>query len=197
MSHDQPSIHLRDPSAHRIDGPVEWSAAEEAEIAQIVARYPTKRAAIMPVLWFAQRKWGWLPFDVMRLVAKTLELKPSEVLEVASFYTMFKKEPTGKYLIQACHTLSCALVGADRIIRYIENKLQLDENGNSPDGKFTLMRVECLAACGSGPMMQINDDFYELLTEKRVDEILDGMRAGEPLPLPRPEVDQWTYTPAS
>ena len=125
MSHDQPSIHLRDPSAHRIDGPVEWSSADEAEIVQIVARYPTKRSAIMPVLWHAQRKWGWLPFDVMRLVAKTLELKPSEVLEVASFYTMFKKEPTGKYLIQACHTLSCALVGADRIIRYIEAKLQL------------------------------------------------------------------------
>lgn len=197
MSHDQKSIHLRDMHGLTVQGPVEWTEEEKAEIAAIVAKYPTQRSAIMPVLWKAQRKWGWLQFDVLKLVAATLSLKPSEVLEVATFYTMFKKEPTGRYLIQACHTLSCALLGADRIIRHIEQKLQLDEHGNSPDGKFTLMRVECLAACGSGPMMQINDDFYELLTEQKVDEILDAMAADRPLPVPRPEVDQWTYTPVS
>jgi NADH-quinone oxidoreductase E subunit len=197
MSHDQKSIHLRDMHGLTVRGPVEWTEEEKAEIAAIVAKYPTERSAIMPVLWKAQRKWGWLQFDVLKLVAATLSLKPSEVMEVATFYTMFKKEPTGKYLIQACHTLSCALLGADRVIRHIETKLQLDEHGNSPDGKFTLMRVECLAACGSGPMMQINDDFYELLTEQKVDEILDAMAADRPLPVPRPEVDQWTYTPVS
>ncbi|MCB9744721.1 MAG: NAD(P)H-dependent oxidoreductase subunit E [Alphaproteobacteria bacterium] len=184
-------------SAYKVEGAVGWTEAEQAEIEGILSRYPTKRAAIMPVLWKAQRKHGWLGFKVLRLVAETLELHPSEVLEVASFYTMFKKEPTGKYLIQVCHTLSCALNGADRIVRHIEDKLQIDAHGNSSCGRFTLMRVECLAACGSAPMMQIDDDFYELLTEKKVDEILDAMAADKPLPTPRPEVDQWTYTPVS
>lgn len=197
MGHDEKSIHLRDMSRYAVQGPVAWSDADQAELATIQARYPTQRAAVMPVLWHAQRKWGWLHPEVMRLVAQTLNLKPSEVLEVASFYTMFKKEPTGRYLIQVCHTLSCALAGSDRIIRYMQDKLQLDAHGNSPDGRFTLMRVECLAACGSGPMMQINDDFYELLTEAKIDEIFEALRADKPLPLPRPEVDQWTYTPVS
>ncbi|MCB9764420.1 MAG: NAD(P)H-dependent oxidoreductase subunit E [Alphaproteobacteria bacterium] len=197
MSHDGKSIHLRDMSAFAIEGPLEWTDQDRAQIEQIRGRYPTSRAAIMPVLWHAQRKFGWLSFDVMRLVAETLGLHPSEVLEVASFYTMFKKEPTGRYLIQVCHTLSCALNGADRVVEYITQKLDIGEDGHSACGRFTLMRVECLAACGSAPMMQINDDFYELLTEAKLDQILDGLSNDKPLPLPRPEVDQWTYTPVS
>ena len=193
MSHDQKSIHLRDMHGLTVQGPVEWTEEEKAEIAAIVAKYPTQRSAIMPVLWTAQRTWGWLQFEVLKLVAATLSLKPSEVMEVATFYTMFKKEPTGKYLIQACHTLSCALLGADRVIRHIETKLQLDEHGNSPDGKFTLMRVECLASCGSGPMMQVNEHFHERLTPQIVDEVVAALRSGRPLATPRPEVDRWTF----
>lgn len=175
---------------------ISWTAEQSAEIETIVAKYPTRRAAIMPVLWMAQRQWGWLSHGVMRLVATTLELPPSHVLSVASFYTMFKKAPTGKYLIQVCHTLSCELGGADRIVDYIGKKLGIGVGETTADGKFTLMRVECLAACGSAPMMQIDDDFYELLTEAKLDAILDGLAADAPLPLPRPEVNQWTY-PAS
>lgn len=180
-------------------GQVSWSEQDLVDIEAIVERYPERKAAIMPVLWKAQRKWGWLSLDVQRLVARTLGLPPSHVLAVATFYTMFKKAPTGRWLLQVCHTLSCELAGADRIIEHLRRRLQLDDQGNSADGKFTLMRVECLAACGSAPMMQVNDDFYELLTPERLDQILDALAADAPLPTPRPEVDRWVYptTPAS
>lgn len=176
-------------------GDIAWTDAEQAEIREIVSRYPTERSAIMPVLWKAQHKWGWLSYDVMRLVGQTLNLPPSHVLSVATFYTMFKKAPTGEFLIQVCHTLSCELAGAERVIDRIKAKLGISEGETTPDGKFTLMRVECLASCGSGPMAQINEHFYELLTDARVDSILDGLAAGGTAEL-QPEAERWTY-PAS
>jgi NADH-quinone oxidoreductase subunit E len=174
-------------------GPREWTAEQRAKIDEIVARYPTKKAAVMPVLWLAQETFDWLDLDVMRLVGKTLELPPSHVHAVASFYTMFKKQPTGRYVIDVCHTLSCALVGADRIVAHLEKVLEVDAHGNSRDGLFTLHRVECLASCGSAPMMQVNDHFYEFLTPERVDEIVAAFRAGSPLPTPRPEANEWQW----
>lgn len=174
-------------------GPVDWSDQDRAEIAELMTHYPTQRAALLPLLWMAQRKWGWLSFDVMRRVALTVDLPPSEVYSVATFYTMLKKQPTGKYLIQVCHTLSCKLAGADRIVQHVKDKLGIEEGQTTPDGMFTLMRVECLASCGSAPMMQIDDDFYEQLTPESIDRILEGLAKGEPLSLPRPEVDKWTF----
>lgn len=186
--------HFPQPPLDQGHGEIAWSEDEQRQIEEICTHYPTRRSAIMPVLWMAQRKWGWLSLDVMRLVGATLDLPPSEVYAVSTFYTMFKKQPTGKYLIQVCHTLSCKLVGAEQIIEHIKQRLGIEEGQTTPDGMFTLMRVECLASCGSGPMMQVDDDFYEQLTPEKLDEILDGMRKGQPLPLPRPEVDQWTFT---
>lgn len=177
-----------------IEGPIEWSGAEQAEIEEICGRYPERRAAMLPVLWKAQRKFGWLNFDVMRLVSESVGQPPSEVYAVASFYTMLKKQPTGKYLFQVCHTLSCALRGADALVAMLEDKLDIKCGETTPDGLFTLMRVECLASCGSAPMMQINDDFFELLNESRVDEIIAAIQADSPLPTPRPEADQWKWT---
>ena len=187
MSHGSPTAPA--PS----HGPVTWTEAELAQIEEICSHYPTRRSAVLPVLWMAQKKWQWLSFDVMRLVAGTLQLPPSEVYAVSTFYTMFKKQPTGRYLIQVCHTLSCKLVGAERIVEHIKQRLQIEEGQTTPDGLFTLMRVECLASCGSGPMMQVDDDFYEQLTPAKIDEILAGLQADKALPLPRPEVDQWTF----
>lgn len=174
-------------------GPVSWTEDELTEIAELMTHYPTRRSALLPILWMAQRKWDWLSFDVMRLVAQTVELPPSEVYSVATFYTMLKKQPTGTYLIQVCHTLSCQLSGAEQIITHIKDKLGIKEGETTPDGLFTLMRVECLASCGSAPMLQIDDDFHEQLTPESVDAILDGLAAGNPLPVPRPEVDKWTF----
>lgn len=172
--------------------PILWSADEAAEIEAIAAHYPERRSALLPVLWKAQRKFGWLSLDVIRLVATTLSLPPSDALAVASFYTMFKRQPTGRYLIQVCQTLSCALGGADRVVAHLKEALGIVEGETTPDGMFTLMRVECLASCGSPPMMQVNDDFYERLTPEKLDAILADLRAGTPLP--RPEVDQWQWT---
>lgn len=174
-------------------GPREWSAEQRLQVDDILSRYPTKKAAIMPVLWLAQDAWDWLDLDVMRLVARTLDLPPSHVHAVATFYTMFKKAPTGRYLLQVCHTLSCALVGADRIVAHLERTLECDAQGNSKDGLFTVMRVECLASCGSGPMMQVNEHFHERLTPQIVDEVVAALRSGRPLATPRPEVDRWTF----
>jgi NADH-quinone oxidoreductase E subunit len=164
-----------------------------AEIHKILARYPTKQSAVMPLLWMAQDAWEWLDLDAMRLIGRTLDLPPSHVHAVASFYTMFKKAPTNRYLIQVCHTLSCALVGADRIVEHLERTLQCDENGNSADGLFTVMRVECLASCGSAPMAQINEHYYEKLTPAVVDEVVAALRSGRPPVEPRSEADQWTF----
>jgi NADH-quinone oxidoreductase subunit E len=176
-------------------GPKSWSPEQEAKIAEILSRYPDKKSAIMPVLWLVQENWGWIDLDAMRLVAKTLELSPSHVHSVASFYTMFKKQPTGKYFIQICHTLPCWISGTDKIVSYLEKTLQLDEHGNSADGLFTVLRVECLASCGSAPMAQINDDFYERLTPALVDEIIAAFRSGkEP---PRPYESVWVHSHTS
>ena len=178
-------------------GPVDWTEQERADIEAIAARFPTRRSAILHVLWMAQAKWGWLSTDVLRRVGDTVGLPPSEVLAVASFYTMFKKQPTGTYLIQVCHTLSCALRGADQMVAHLEKILGVKCGETSADGKFTLMRVECLASCGSAPMMQVNEDFYEFLTEAKLDEIITAFKTGKPLPTPRPEVDQWHWTAPS
>lgn len=181
--------------APEIAGPITWTEAEEAEIRDMLSQYPTKRSATLPLLWKAQRKWGWLSLEVFRLVARTLELPPSEVLAVASFYTMFKKQPTGKYLIQVCHTLSCQLGGSEAVVAHLKKALGIAEGETTPDGLFTLMRVECLASCGSAPMMQINDDFYERLNAAKLDAIVDALRRGEPVP--RPELEEWQWTNAS
>ncbi len=179
-------------------GPREWTPEQAAEIEKILGRYPTKQAAVMPLLWMAQDAWDWIDLDIMRLIGRTLEIPPSQVHAVASFYTMFKKAPTNRYLIQVCHTLSCALVGAEGIVTHLEAKLKVDEHGNSADGLFTLVRVECLASCGSAPMAQVNEHFYERLTPALVDAVIESLRAeakgGAPVNnSPRKEADQWTF----
>lgn len=171
--------------------PKSWSPEQLRQIEQIKSRYPTQKAAIMPLLWLAQESWGWIDLEAMRLIGKTLDLAPSHVHAVASFYTMFKKQPTGKYFFQVCHTLSCWLAGSDQIVKHLEKTLQVDEHGNSADGLFTVLRVECLASCGSAPMAQINDDFYERLTPELVDQIVASLRAGKPVAPPL--VDQWVF----
>lgn len=181
------------PHAAAPRGPRSWTPDQEQQIASILTRYPTKKAAIMPVLWLAQESFGWLDLETMRLVGRTLELPPSHVHAVASFYTQFKKAPTGKYLLQVCHTLSCWLAGSDRMVAHLEKVLAVDESGHSADGLFTVMRVECLASCGSAPMMQVNDDFYERLTIEDLDNIIEALRRDGGRSLKRPEVDQWTH----
>ncbi len=153
------------------------------EVQGILARYPDKRSALIPVLNIAQREFGWISEPVMVYIAELLDLTPPKVFEVVTFYTLLNQRPVGKYLVQVCRTLSCALVGAEDLISYFKRKLGIRVGETTSDGLFTLRTVECLASCGTAPMMQINDTYYENLTREKVDRILDELKNGNHAPL--------------
>ncbi len=146
----------------------------------IVSRYPADRqkSALLPILHLVQAEYGWLSTPAMDRVAEYLDLKPIEVYEVATFYTMFFLKPQGKYVLEVCRTGPCCLVGAEKIMKHIEQKLNIKEGEVTPDGLFSWRGVECLAACGTGPVLQIGPEYsyYENLTEAKVDELIDGLR---------------------
>lgn len=156
--------------------PFAWSAEERSEIAAIVARYPERQAALLPVLRMAQRKAGWLSTEAMEEVARVLDLPPAHVAGVASFYTLFHKRPVGRHVIQVCRNLSCALVGALELIEHAKKKLGVDESGSSPDGRFTLESVECLAACEGAPCLQVGGESYHMaVTREAFDKLVDEL----------------------
>jgi NADH-quinone oxidoreductase E subunit len=155
---------------------VEFSAAAMKEFEEIVARYPKKEAAMLPVLYLAQREFGHIGQEAIDYVAKLMGQSSARVYGVVSFYTMFNTKPIGRHHIQVCRTLSCALRGAEMVTSTIKGKLGIDPGQTTPDGRFTLSEVECLASCGTAPMMQVNDDYYENLTEGKISEILDKMK---------------------
>lgn len=142
-----------------------------------MARYPTRRSAILPALTAAYKQLGHLNPTVYREIARILDVPYVEIAEAASFYTMFPKHEVGRYLIQVCHNISCSLRGADNLIAYIEKILGITLGETTPDKLFTLIAVECLGGCSAAPMMQINDTYYENLTRARVDEIIAELRA--------------------
>ncbi len=148
----------------------------KSEIEALFSKYPDKRSVVLEALRIAQQEIGYVSEPAMLDVAEILELTPIQVYEVATFYTQYNMKPVGKYLIQVCKTLSCALVGAEPIIDHIKNRLGIDLGETTKDGLFSIKWVECLAACGSGPMMQINNRYYEQLTSDKVDKILEDLK---------------------
>jgi NADH-quinone oxidoreductase subunit E len=160
------------------DRDIRFSEEELAKVKEIISRYPEgkQKSALLPVLHLAQDKWGWLSVKIMDYMAGLLKLQPIEVYEVATFYTMFHMKPVGKYVFEFCHTGPCCLVGAEKIQQYIENKLGIHVGETTPDGLFTLKTVECLASCGTAPVMQVGEYYYENLTESKIDELLDRWR---------------------
>ncbi len=148
-----------------------------AKIEEILARYPVKRSAMIPLLYLAQQDEGYVTEAAMKEIAQILKLTPPQVYETITFYTMLNLKPVGKFHIQVCQSLMCALVGSDTVIGWIKTKLGIAPGESTDDGLFTLSIVECLAACGTAPMMQINDDYYERLTEEKVDRILADLRS--------------------
>lgn len=152
--------------------------SEEAvsRINDIVKKYPAKRSALLPALHVAQNQVGWLTRDAMEDVATLLELSLDQVEEVASFYTMYYKQPVGTYVMEVCKTLPCSILGADEIIEYISRKLGIQPGETTADGMFTLFRVECLAACHRAPVMQFNHRYYQDLTPDKVDALIDAAR---------------------
>jgi len=147
------------------------------EIEQILSRYSVKRSALIPLLYVAQQDQGYVTEAAMKEIAQILKLTPPQVYETITFYTMLNLKPVGKFHIQVCKSLMCALVGSDSLIGWIKTKLGIAPGESTADGNFTLSAVECLAACGTAPMMQINDDYYERLTEEKVDRILADLRS--------------------
>src|SRR5437762_3759244 len=155
---------------------LEFSPGTLKKFEETVARYPKKEAAMLPVLYLAQEEFGHLGPEAIEYVATLMEQTPARVHGVVSFYTMFNLKPVGRHHIQVCRTLPCALAGSERITAAIKAKLKIGVGETTPDGRFTLSEVECLASCGTAPMMQVNDDYYENLTEKSVGEILDRLK---------------------
>lgn len=154
---------------------IQFSSEALALIEKMKKRYPEgkHKSALLPVLHLAQAEFGgWLSADVMDHVAEVLQITPIEVYEVASFYSMFNLQPVGKCVIEVCRTGPCWLMGAEDIIRYLEQKLDVKLGGTTSDGMFTLKAVECLAACGNAPMLQIGECYHEHLTFDKVDKLI-------------------------
>ena len=149
-----------------------FSPEAEAEFQRLLPRYPTQRAATLPALHLAQREFGWISDEVTRYVARRLELEPIQVHEVVTFYTMFHRKPVGKYVVECCATLPCALNGAEALLTHLEKRLGVKVGGTTPDGRFTLKKVECLAACGGGPCLQLNGTYHEQVTSAKADQLL-------------------------
>ncbi len=151
------------------------------QVQKIIARYPEgkQKSALIPVLHIAQKEFGgWLAVPVMDYVAEILSIKPIEVYEVATFYTMFNMKPVGKYVLEVCQTGPCMVNGSDGIIQHIRETLNIKNGETTADGVFTLKTVECLGACGYAPMMQLGKFYHEHLTNEKVDEILQLCRQG-------------------
>lgn len=149
-------------------------------VKNIIKRYPEGRqkSALLPVLHVAQAEFdGWLSPEVMDYVASILEIKPIEVYEVASFYTMYNLQPVGKCLLEVCQTGPCMLNGADDLVTYLENKLNIKVGETTTDGMFTLKTVECLGSCGTAPMLQCGADYHENLTNEKADALIEKLRA--------------------
>jgi NADH-quinone oxidoreductase E subunit len=143
------------------------------DIKKIQDEYPDSQSALLPALYRAQQDYGgWLPPEAFDEVAAAMDLSPTLVAAAASFYTMFSRQPVGKHLIQVCTNISCSLVGAQHVMDYLGNKLGIKPGETTADGAFTLVEVECLGSCGTAPMMQVDDQYYENLTEDRIDQIL-------------------------
>ena len=153
-----------------------------AEFTEIIKRYPEgkHKAALLPILHLVQAEYGWLSTASMEAVAGFLELQPIEVYEVATFYTMFFLKPQGKNVLEVCRTGPCCLVGAEKIMKHIETKLGVKEGEVTTDGQFSWRGVECLAACGMAPVLQIGPEykFYENLTEEKVDDLIEELGIG-------------------
>ena len=147
------------------------------EIDKVIARYHTRGSATMAAMQVVQRERGHLSEEDMREIAGILGINPVNVHEVGAFYTMYNvQRPVGKYHVQVCRNISCSLLGAEHIIETIERKLKIKTGETTGDKRFTLSTVECLGSCGTAPMMQVNDDYHENLTDETVSKIFDGLK---------------------
>lgn len=152
--------------------PFALSADRERELTEILTRYPNKMGACIPALHLCQDQNGWISPEVIEFVATRLELPPAHVQGVVTFYTLFNQKPVGKHQVWVCRTLPCALRGAGSVLEHCERRLGIHAGETTADGKVTLRTAECLASCGTAPMMQVDKEYFEDLTLEKVDQIL-------------------------
>lgn len=152
------------------------NATVQKRIAELKDRYPQKRSAILPAMHVVLEEVGYYNSEIQKQVAQLLGLSEMDVAETVSFYTYFPKQGVGKYHIQVCTNVSCMLSGAEQLVSYLEEKLKIKVGETTPDGLFTLSQVECLGSCGTAPVMQINQNYYENLTKSKVDRIIEDLR---------------------
>ncbi len=160
--------------------PLEFTNAARERAAKILSRYPDeyKKSAVVPLLHLAQEEWGYVSPEAMACVARLIGCSPVKVAEIATFYPMFNREPVGKNVLAVCHTLPCALTGCAGIFDHLSEKLGIGPGETSEDGRFTLRKSECLAACDRGPVLLVNRRLHTHLTPDKVEEILDELREG-------------------
>jgi len=160
------------PSEEAVPEPL-FEAGDKERIAELLRRYPTRRAALLPVLHIAQRRCGgWLPDAAIEAVAAVLELPPAEVYGVVTFYDLFHQKPVGRHRIRVCTNLSCQLRGADEVMEILADELGVGENAVTADGRCSYVHFECLGSCDTAPMMMVDDAYHEKLTPGRVREIV-------------------------
>ncbi|XP_028391754.1 NADH dehydrogenase [ubiquinone] flavoprotein 2, mitochondrial-like [Dendronephthya gigantea] len=188
----------RDTPENNKDIPFEFTKENIKRAEAIIANYPIghKAAAVIPLLDLAQRQHGWVPLSVMNYVADFLEMPRMRVYEVATFYTMFHRKPVGKHVIQVCTTTPCMLCGAEEHMELLQEKLGINVGETTEDGMFTLLSAECLGACVNAPMMQIGDDYYEDLSLKDTEEIIDDLKNGK-VPKAGPRSGRFASEPKS
>ena len=146
-----------------------------ARIEKILTRYPTKQAALLPVLWVAQETWGWISKEAAEEVARILDLPPSHVDGVLTFYTMYNVRPVGQHLIQVCTSISCHLAGAGSLVEHCKKRLGVGLEETTKDGRFTLVEVECIAGCDKAPSLMVNDAYHEPMDTTKLDDLLDRL----------------------
>jgi len=146
-----------------------------ARIEKILTRYPTKQAALLPVLWVAQETWGWISKEAAEEVARILDLPPSHVDGVLTFYTMYNVQPVGQHLIQICTSISCHLAGAGSLVEHCKKRLGIGLEETTKDGRFTLVEVECIAGCDKAPSLMVNDTYHEPMDAAKLDDLLDRL----------------------
>lgn len=151
---------------------MEFNPENKPRFTQLLTRYPNKMAALLPTLWLVQEQEGFISEAAMEYVASLLDISPAHVYGVVTFYTMFNSRPIGKYHIQVCGTLSCALNGSEVLLDRLKSRLGIGLNETTKDGRFTLSSVECLASCGTAPAIMINEKYYENLNPEKLDAIL-------------------------
>lgn len=161
----------------------------------LAARYPVSRSAVLPALHIAQQEEGYITQEGLQAVAEVLNLTVDDVESVATFYTMYYQQPMGKKVIKVCNSISCYLRNCDALIEHMEQRLGIKRGETTPDGNFTLLTVECLASCGTAPVLQVNDEFVENVTPEKADQLIKDLTVGTDLSRPHGTVLSNGITP--